>query len=134
MYIPIPSRFRLPERKGQTEENEKSRHRTSDQPDNPRRPIIRFAAGDCFVRFAGLSEAELKTVAGRTDIKRMGNGISGRVYFSVITDEPLSREDAGKVQAMTGYHPAGYGFFSLNSEKTDNGQYNNRWTCAASCD
>lgn len=62
-----------------------------------------------------------------------GNGISGRINFRATSDRKLTDQDIAIIQKKLGYHPMGYGLFSISRhENIDKCIYT--WKCSASCD
>lgn len=57
-----------------------------------------------------------------------------RFIFTVESNEPITREEAMKIQTRMGYNPEGYGFGRFTLEKGDKLAYQGSWSCSQSCD
>lgn len=99
---------------------------------------VRPVFGAVTARFSGKRPQELDyaALAQTTTMQRNGNGISGRVTFTLETPYPLNAEDASKIQMLKGYHPAGYDFFGFNNAKSKEKKntFVSTWQCSTSCD
>ncbi len=88
---------------------------------------------DSFVNNLGIIEA-VKGVQARI-VRKTGNGISGRILFEAISQEPITKDDVALIQTKLGYHPAGYDgpwIANINNESIEG--YITSWTCSTSCD
>jgi len=65
---------------------------------------------------------------------KVGNGISGRIFFEATSEKEITRKEAKEAQDRLGYHPAGYDFFGFTCTKLPDGTYISAWQCSASCD
>jgi hypothetical protein len=57
------------------------------------------------------------------------------IYWSYVSDEPITALEASGIQTLENYHPNGYGFseFKCGPEPVLGG-YMSTWKCWASCD
>lgn len=66
-------------------------------------------------------------------VSRVGNGVRGRIHFSCNSPIQLTLEQLADIQRGLGYHPAGYGMFSVTNTATID-KYSYTWQCSTSCD
>ncbi len=55
------------------------------------------------------------------------------IYFSLKHEKPITEKIARNTQAILGYDPRGYGFYSFSVDKK-RGEYIARWACSSSCE
>ena len=55
------------------------------------------------------------------------------VFWTVVSTEPLSFDEAKQIQNENGYLVMGYSCNDFHSEK-EGDEYVSKWTCYASCD
>lgn len=61
------------------------------------------------------------------------NKTNKKVQFTLISNAPLTIEDAQNFQTAHGYIPAGYGLYDFKCESVDD-KYHVSWNCNTSCD
>ncbi len=98
---------------------------------------------DIFIRFGSQdasqpqrTDDELRALLSEMRAKSSGHpgGLSGRTSYLIITQTPFSASEARRLQALSGFHPAGYDFMGFRSDKTDDGSYISTWRRSNSCD
>jgi hypothetical protein len=69
-------------------------------------------------------------------VERRGCGIDGRIYFRLVSDRRLTRDEIAEAQREAGYHPNGYdGPWAIQDFPLPaSNQWVHTWNCAASCD
>lgn len=65
---------------------------------------------------------------------KVGNGISGSIFFEATSEKEITRKEAREAQDKLGHHPDGYNFFGFTCSKLPNGTYIAAWQCSTSCD
>ena len=74
------------------------------------------------------------------DVRAFSTGQTGHGTGNTISwqsnecDFEITREQAKAAQRRSQHDPAGYGFFEFSCRKLDNGKWQARWACQASCD
>ncbi len=56
------------------------------------------------------------------------------MYWKATCQEYFALEDAGDIQSMCGFDPAGYGFFSFTLRRVNEFLFVAEWRCQTSCD